>query len=74
MSNGIRHPFDGSLYELTDEGNVLVTDGERQGLFRKDGRWISGELRQADPHLCGWITNVVAADAVLAADSHLARD
>ena len=74
MSTGITHPFDDSLYELLDDGTVRITDGERQGTFRGDGRWISGELRQADPQMCVWIANVVVPDAVLESDSHLAQN
>ncbi|MCP5181123.1 MAG: transposase [Pseudomonadales bacterium] len=58
MSRGMRHPFSRALYELDGDGNVLVTDGERQGTFDGWGRWISGELREADPQFCLWITNV----------------
>ena len=56
MRAGLRHPYTHALYELTDEDLVLVTapDG-RSGRFRPDGRWVEGELREADPHLCGWV-------------------
>lgn len=52
---GLRHPFGNALYERDGEGNILVTDGDRQGLFTGEGRWISGELRECDPQLCGWV-------------------
>ena len=39
----------------TEEGNIEVNDGDRQGLFRIDGSWIEGELRECDPQLCGWV-------------------
>jgi hypothetical protein len=56
---GIVHPLTGALYERDGEvdGEVvlLVTDGDRSGRFRPDGRWISGELRECDPQLCGWV-------------------
>ena len=52
---GIHHPFSGALYEQDGEGNVLVTDGEKTGLFRENGSWISGELKECDPQLCNWI-------------------
>lgn len=55
-----RHPFTHALYEKQPDGNVRVTDGTRQGLFRPDGRWISGELREADPQLCVWVSAQVA--------------
>ena len=57
MKPAIKHPFGGALYELQEDGTVLITDGDKQGLFKRDGRWISGELREADPQMCVWITN-----------------
>jgi hypothetical protein len=53
--NGLKHPFGGALYEQDGQGNILVTQGDKSGLFKGDGRWISGELRQADPQLCNWV-------------------
>ena len=37
---GIYHPFSRALYEQDVEGNVLVTDNEKTGLFRANGSWI----------------------------------
>jgi len=74
MNSGITHPFTDELYELTDDGNILITDGKIKGLFRPDGRWISGEIREADPQLCVWIANVVEEPQALASDSHLAQN
>jgi hypothetical protein len=56
---GIRHPFSRALYEQDGEGHVLVTDGERSGRFRADGSWVSGELREADPQMCGWVAGPI---------------
>ena len=53
--HGLHHPFSGALYEQDGEGNIRVTDGDRQGVFAADGRWLSGELRECDPQLCGWV-------------------
>jgi hypothetical protein len=53
--NGIVHPFSGALYEQDGAGHVMVSADGRSGLFHGDGRWISGEIREADPQLCGWI-------------------
>ena len=60
---GIRHPFGGSLYERDGEGNILVTteDG-RSGLFTAEGRNISGELRECDPQMCGWVAGPIMAN------------
>ena len=52
---GIRHPFTKALYERDGNGNILVTDGDRSGVFTDEGRWLSGELRECDPQLCGWV-------------------
>jgi hypothetical protein len=54
--SGLRHPFTGALYEQAGPDRVRVTLKERTGLFHGDGRWIEGEIREADPHLCGWIS------------------
>ncbi|HTO09710.1 MAG TPA: aromatic ring-hydroxylating dioxygenase subunit alpha [Myxococcota bacterium] len=52
----LRHPFTRALYETTGEGLVRVDDGAGHvGLFHPDGRWHSGVLREADPHLLGWV-------------------
>ena len=52
----IRHPLSGALYDLRDDGTISVTGKDEQtGIFDQHGRWISGALRHADPHLCLWI-------------------
>jgi hypothetical protein len=53
--SGIRHPFTGALYEDAGEGRVRVSLNGRTGLFTRDGQWMGGELREADPQLCGWV-------------------
>ena len=55
-----RHPFTHALYVRRPDGNILITSGDKQGLFRPDGRWISGALREADPQLCVWVGAQVA--------------
>ena len=69
---GVRHPFTHALYEQDGSGNVLVTepgepgeangDGKRWGRFTRDGRWLEGELRECDPHLCGWVAGPLIAN------------
>ena len=52
----IQHPLSGSIYDLMPDGTVrVVTRDGLTGSFDKSGRWLSGEVRQADPHLCVWI-------------------
>lgn len=55
MSGGIIHPFTGALHERDGSGNVRVTLDGVEGIFGVDGHHISGELRECDPQLCGWI-------------------
>ncbi len=71
MSGGSKHAFTGAIYALNADGNVVVADGDRRGVFKPDGRWISGEMRQSDPQMCVWVSNVPgpATDS----DSHLAQ-
>lgn len=52
---GLIHPFSRVLYERDGTGNVRVVDGEKTGRFTIGGEWIDGEIRFADPHMCGWI-------------------
>jgi len=54
--HGKRHPLSGATYQAREDGRVSVVarDGT-SGVFSADGRWIEGELRFADPHMCGWV-------------------
>jgi hypothetical protein len=51
----IRHPLSGATYDLTERGTILVAKGDLTGEFTEHGVWLSGAIRQADPHLCLWI-------------------
>lgn len=50
-----RHPLSGAIYDVREDGLVSVDKNGQVGVFRPDGTWVSGELREADPHLCGWL-------------------
>jgi hypothetical protein len=52
----IKHPLSGAVYDLDVDGTIQVVapDG-RRGVFDARGVWISGDVKQADPHLCLWI-------------------
>lgn len=52
---GMRHPFTKALYEQDGNGNVRVSKDGKYGLFTPDGRWLEGEIFEADPQLCGWV-------------------
>lgn len=52
----LRHPLSGAIYEIDDDGLVLVTSREGvTGRFTDQGDWVDGELRQCDPHVCVWV-------------------
>ncbi|GIS34598.1 MAG: hypothetical protein Ct9H90mP5_10470 [Acidimicrobiaceae bacterium] len=55
MSHGLVHPFTKALYVKNGDGNIEVTDGDLKGIFRRDGSWLEGELRECDHNLwMGW--------------------
>ena len=56
-NGGIRHGFSNSLYQRIAEDKVKVTTEEGiTGVFDGEGRWIEGEIYEADPELCIWLT------------------
>jgi len=67
-----KHPFTGWLYELTPDGNIQITDGDKRAIFSGEGRYISGDFKECDPQLCVWIANNPEANTETDADSHLA--
>lgn len=52
---GIRHPLSGAIYDLQPDRTVRVEKDGKTGIFRRDGSYVSGEIYNADPHLCLWI-------------------
>lgn len=50
-----RHPFAPADYELLPAGEVRVVQGELEGVFDWQGRWLRGPLRTADAQMCIWI-------------------
>ena len=53
-----RHPISGALYDVRHDGLVQVDDRGETGVFTAQGDWVSGELRHADAHLCGWLAGI----------------
>jgi hypothetical protein len=54
------HPITKAEYRKREDGLVVVTGSNGvSGVFDKNGRWIEGPRRSADPALCFWV--VVAA-------------
>ncbi len=62
----LKHPLSGATYELREDGHVRVENNGISGIFRFNGQYVSGELRQADPHLLLWMAGpqLPAADNV----------
>jgi hypothetical protein len=69
----IRHPLSGAIYELADDGGVLVTKDSSAGRFTTDGRWLTGDLRVADPELCRWIGSGTYRGGTLTGSRRYAR-
>lgn len=75
MASVMTHPFDtNTRYELTAENQVRVSRDGKSGLFTGEGVHISGDLREADPQLCVWITNNPSPDTQLATSRLAGRD
>jgi len=51
----LEHPFSGAVYAGLPDGRVEVTKDGRSGIFDMAGRYVSGELRTADPELIRWV-------------------
>lgn len=51
----MRHARSGAVYTLLADGNVEVENNGAKGIFTSQGRYVSGEIRQADPHLILWM-------------------
>lgn len=53
---GITHPFTGARYVRNEDGTLTVTSASgKSGIFQRNGKWISGELRECDAQVCGWV-------------------
>jgi hypothetical protein len=63
MPKSMKHPLSGFTYELTEEGLVQVSDPKTGhiGVFDSTGRWFSGEIKDADPQILGWVGRLPAA-------------
>jgi hypothetical protein len=50
--------IDGRVYTRQADGTVAVHDPAtgKSGRFRGNGRWIEGEIRDADPHMIDFVS------------------
>jgi hypothetical protein len=54
----IRHPLSGVIYDIADDGTVVLERDGRTGRFTTEGVYLDGDIKTADPQLCGWIGGV----------------
>ena len=54
----IRHPLSGVIYDIADDGTVVLEKDGRTGHFTTQGVYLDGDIKTADPQLCGWIGGV----------------
>ena len=51
----LRHAISGAIYSLEPNGLVKVELNGSVGYFDAKGRWQSGDIKQADPHMVLWL-------------------
>ena len=69
------HPFDPeSRYELLEDGTIKLTRGDLLGIFTSEGIYLSGDMREADPQICNWVSNVPNPETQMAASRIAGRD
>ena len=55
-----RHPYYTARYAALDATHVRVeTESGEWGEFTRNGVWIGGPLRHADPIYCRWVTGEI---------------
>ncbi len=67
----LEHPLTRGIYESRDDGLVEVTEDGKKGVFDLKGRWHSGELRYADPHMILWVGGPAATGGMLSSGSSM---
>lgn len=54
----LRHPLSKTAYYKNPDGTVrVVGSNNKEGLFTRTGRWISGERRTCDPSMAQWVAD-----------------
>lgn len=51
-----RHPYAPLRFAAYDRDRVRVESDTEWGDFTRDGVWLDGPLRHADPIFCRWVT------------------
>lgn len=55
MPRQLKHAITGVIYELTEDGNVMLSKDGRTAIYDAEAHYISGEIRDVDPELCRWV-------------------
>ncbi|MFN2538756.1 MAG: hypothetical protein ABR549_11525 [Mycobacteriales bacterium] len=56
MTYRLQHPISGTIYADRGDRTVEVSRDGVTGVFDMTGRWMSGELRVADPEMIRWVS------------------
>jgi hypothetical protein len=65
-------PNSATYYGAYGPNRVRVKSGDRWGEFDRDGNWLAGAIRFADPTFCRWVTGEHIYNArLIAAKSEL---
>jgi hypothetical protein len=64
----MKHPLSGTEYIRQDDGTVLVQGRGVEGVFTRQGVWLTGERRSADPGLCSWVADGYTGGGVKGGD------
>ena len=51
----MKHPNSGAVYTLRKDGQVDVENNGVKGVFTSGGRYVEGDIKQADPHFILWL-------------------
>jgi len=51
----LKHPISGAIYSREPDGRVKVELNGSIGYFTAEGRYLEGEIKQADPHMSLWL-------------------
>jgi NAD(P)-dependent dehydrogenase (short-subunit alcohol dehydrogenase family) len=65
----LEHPLTRGVYESLGDGLVEVTEDGKTGVFDLEGKWRSGELCHADPHMILWVGGPEAKGGIAGSSS-----
>ena len=66
----LKHPMNGAMYTVLDNGHVQVENNGLTGTFTWDGQHCDGELTYADPHMLVWLAGPQLPDHVETTRKH----